>query len=190
MWNGRIIKIRVLLNVVDKATGEVAPFTAWENMNSAFGTGITMNGTGANLNFFGSTGDGVSVIYPSSLEDGAVFNIAIGTEVNGNVFPEFTLYLVNGKWQATESAPDPVDPVTESVTITKIHNRYGDGWGQRLLIFLSIKAPRATIHFDKLFLLFFCYLYKDCNTFCIFEIIFFHFVLLPRQRRTIKGQAI
>ncbi|MBQ1942800.1 MAG: hypothetical protein II368_04030, partial [Clostridia bacterium] len=90
---------RVLLNVVDKATGATAPFTAWENMTSVIGNGVTMNGTGANLNFFGSTGDGLSVIYPSSLENGAVLNIAFGTEANGNVFPEFTLYLVNGQWQ-------------------------------------------------------------------------------------------
>jgi len=119
---------RVLLNVVDKATGAAASFTAWESITSIIGNGVTMNGTGSNLNFFGSTGDGVSVIYPSSLEDGAVFNIAMGTEANGYVFPEFTLYLVNGKWQTEK-------PVTESVTITNIHNRYGGE--QRLLLFLS-----------------------------------------------------
>ena len=118
---------RVLLNIVDKATGEVASFTAWENMTSVIGNGVTINGS-ANLNFFGSTGDGVSVIYPSSLEDGAVFNIALGTEANGHVFPAFTLYLVNGKWQANK-------PVAESVTITNIHNRAGSD--QRLLLFLS-----------------------------------------------------
>ena len=119
---------RVLLNVVDKATGTTASFTAWESITSVIGNGVTMNGTGANLNFFGSTGDGVSVIYPSSLEDGAVFNIALGTEANGNVFPEFTLYLVNGKWQTEK-------PVAESVTVTNIHNRKGSD--QRLLLFLS-----------------------------------------------------
>ena len=119
---------RVLLNVVDIATGTTASFTAWESMTSVIGNGVTMNGTGANLNFFGSTGDGVSVIYPSSLENGAVFNIALGTEANGYVFPEFTLYLVNGKWQTEK-------PVAESVTITNIHNRKGSD--QRLLLFLS-----------------------------------------------------
>ena len=89
---------RFLLNVVDIATGTTASFTAWENITSVIGNGVTMNGTGANLNFFGSTGDGVSVIYPSSLEDGAVFSIAEGTVINGYVFPEFTVSLVNGKW--------------------------------------------------------------------------------------------
>ncbi|MBQ1942801.1 MAG: hypothetical protein II368_04035 [Clostridia bacterium] len=53
---------RVLLNIVDKETGAAASFTAWENITSVIGNGVTMNGTGANLNFFGSTGDGLSVI--------------------------------------------------------------------------------------------------------------------------------
>ena len=115
---------RVLLDVVDIATGTTASFTAWENMTSVIGNGVTMNGTGKNLNFFGSTGDGVSVIYPFSLEDGAVFSIADGTVINGYVFPEFTIALVNGVWHEITS-----------VTINNIHNRFGGA--QRLLLFLS-----------------------------------------------------
>ena len=122
-WDGT--QKRVLLNIVDKATGAAASFTAWENMTSVIGNGVTMNGTGANLNFFGSTGDGVSVIYPSTLEDGAVFSIAEGTVINGYVFPKFTLALLDGKW-----VKEPI-----GVSVTNIHNRAGGD--QRLLLFLS-----------------------------------------------------
>ena len=90
---------RVLLDIVDNATGETASFTAWENIGSVIGSGVTLNGTGVNLNYFGSTGDGVSVIYSSSVEEGTVLKIAEGMEINGYVFPEFVLYLANGKWQ-------------------------------------------------------------------------------------------
>ena len=130
---------RVLLNVVDKATGAAASFTAWENITSVIGNGVTMNGTGANLNFFGSTGDGVSVIYPSSLENGAVFNIALGTEANGYVFPEFTLYLVNGQWQ-----PETPTLGTPDVTFTSVHSANNNSvWGG------ATRAIRLT--FDKSF---------------------------------------
>ena len=113
---------RVLLNVVDKATGAAASFTAWESITSVIGNGVTMNGTGANLNFFGSTGDGVSVIYPSSLEDGAVFNIALGTEANGHVFPGFTISLIDGEWvQAALGTPD--------VNFTGVHSDNNIVWG-------------------------------------------------------------
>ena len=108
---------RVLLNVVDIAMGTTASFTAWENITSVIGNGVTMNGTGANLNFFGSTGDGVSVIYPSTLEDGAVFNIALGTEANGYVFPEFTLQLKDGVW-----AIPPKEPTVEFTSVDTEYN--------------------------------------------------------------------
>ena len=62
------------------------------------------------------------------------FTIEAGAPFGGEYLPAITLYLVGGKWQATEPVPDP-DPVTESVTVTNIHNRKGDD--QRLLIFLS-----------------------------------------------------
>ena len=127
---------RVLLNVVDKETGAVASFTAWENITSVFGNGVTMNGTGANLNFFGSTGDGVSVIYPSGLEDGAVFSIAEGTVINGHVFPEFTISLIDGKWVQTALG-------TPDVNFTGVHNDNNIVWGG------STRAIRLT--FDKNF---------------------------------------
>ena len=113
---------RVLLNVVDKKTGTTASFTAWESITSVIGNGVTMNGTGANLNFFGGTGDGVSVIYPSGLEDGAVFNIALGTEANGHVFPEFTISLIDGKWVQTALG-------TPDVNFTGVHSDNNIVWG-------------------------------------------------------------
>ena len=57
-----------------------------------------------------------------------------GAPFGGEYLPAITLYLVGGKWQATEPTPAP-DPVTESVTVTNIHNRKGTD--QRLLIFIS-----------------------------------------------------
>ena len=118
---------RVLLDVVDNATGTTASFTAWEAITSVIGNGVTLNGTGANLNFFGGTGDGLSVIYPSSLEDGAVFSIAEGTVINGYAFPEFTLKLVNGQWikQANSS-----ELGTPSVALTSVDTEYNNTvWG-------------------------------------------------------------
>ena len=62
------------------------------------------------------------------------FTIEAGAPFGGEYLPAVTLYLVDGKWQATEPVPAP-DPVTENVTVTNIHNRKGGD--QRLLIFLS-----------------------------------------------------
>ena len=121
IWANDDTQKRVLLNIVDEATGEAASFTAWEPITSS---GVMMSG--GNINTFTNTGDGVSVIYPSSIEDGAIFSIAEGTVINGYVFPEFTITLVDGKWY-----------YVEPVTVTNIHNRYGEGWGQRILIFLD-----------------------------------------------------
>ena len=125
---------RVLLDIVDNATGETASFTAWENIESVIGSGVTLNGTGVNLNYFGSTGDGVSVIYSSIVEEGTVLKIAEGMEINGYVFPEFVLYLANGKWQ-TEKTAEPETPVepevgTPSVAFTNVDTEYNNYvWG-------------------------------------------------------------
>ena len=79
-------------------------------------------------------------LYDSSLltvPEGAeytTFTIEEGAPFGGEYLPAITLYLANGKWQATEPVPDP-DPVTESVTVTNIHNRFGGD--QKLLLFIS-----------------------------------------------------
>ena len=67
-------------------------------------------------------------------QDYTTFMIEAGAPFGGEYLPAVTLYLVDGKWQATEPVPDP-DPVTESVTVTNIHNRKGGD--QRLLLFIS-----------------------------------------------------
>ena len=55
---------RTVLNIVVNATGEtVAANGRWEHMGSVIGNGVTMDGTGANLNYFGYTGDTFSFIY-------------------------------------------------------------------------------------------------------------------------------
>ena len=64
----------------------------------------------------------------------ATFTIDAGAPFGGEYLPAITLYLVDGKWQATEPVPDP-DPVTENVTVTNIHNR--NGGDQRILLFIS-----------------------------------------------------
>ena len=64
----------------------------------------------------------------------ATFTIDAGAPFGGEILPAITLYLVDGKWQATEPVPDP-DPVTENVTVTNIHNR--NGGDQRILLFIS-----------------------------------------------------
>ena len=62
------------------------------------------------------------------------FTIEAGAPFGGEYLPAVTLYLVDGKWQATEPVPEP-DPVVENVTVTNIHNR--NGGDQKLLLFLS-----------------------------------------------------
>ena len=67
-------------------------------------------------------------------QDYTTFTIEAGAPFGGEYLPAITLYLVEGKWQATEPVADP-DPVVENVTVTNIHNR--NGGNQRLLIFIS-----------------------------------------------------
>ena len=127
---------RVMLIVVDKATGEDASFTPWEFFTSST---VTMSGTGAALNSFVHTGDGLSVIYPSTIEDGAVFNIAEGTVINGYVFPEFTVSLVNGKW---------VKEPTVTVEINQgANNADWDATQKRVLLNVVDKATGTTASF-------------------------------------------
>ena len=79
--------------------------------------------------------DNSSLTVPEGQEY-TTFTIEAGAPFGGEYLPEITLYLVEGKWQATDPADMP-DPVVESVTVTNIHNRKGEAEGQRLLIFIS-----------------------------------------------------
>lgn len=74
----------------------------------------------------------------------ATFTIDAGAPFGGEYLPAITLYLVDGKWQATEPVSDP-DPVTENVTVTNIHNR--NGGDQRILLFIS-NSDYATANVD------------------------------------------
>jgi hypothetical protein len=67
-------------------------------------------------------------------EEYTTLTIEEGAPFGGEYLPAITLYLVEGKWQATEPVADP-DPVTENVTVTNIHNR--NGGDQKLLLFIS-----------------------------------------------------
>ena len=77
--------------------------------------------------------DNSSLTVPEGQEY-TTFTIEAGAPFGGEYLPAITLYLVDGKWQATDPADMP-DPITESVTVTNIHNRKGSD--QRLLIFIS-----------------------------------------------------
>ncbi|MBR2336992.1 MAG: hypothetical protein IKA61_03505, partial [Clostridia bacterium] len=62
------------------------------------------------------------------------FTIEAGAPFGGQYLPAVTLYLIDGQWSASMPTPEP-DPITESVTVTNIHNRAGSD--QRLLLFIS-----------------------------------------------------
>ena len=103
---------------------------------------VTINGQSlGNVTFLQIDNENsITFLYDESLlavpdgQDYTVFTIEAGAPFGGHYLPAVTLYFANGSWQTTEPVPDP-DPVTESVTVSNIHNRKGDD--QRLLLFLS-----------------------------------------------------
>ena len=82
----------------------------------------------------------ITFLYDESLlavpegQEYTTFTIEAGAPFGGRYLPAVTLYFNGEVWQTTEPVPDP-DPVTESVTVTNIHNRFGGD--QKLLIFIS-----------------------------------------------------
>ena len=73
--------------------------------------------------------------FPSSANDYDTYVVSADITYYNNSY-QSTDANANG-WAVLWTTQKPIEPVIKNVTVTGIHNRYGEGWGQRLLIFLD-----------------------------------------------------